>query len=55
MTSISLFGDHAATEEDFPTPSYGKPKDRRPDLKHIQTGLAVSADGGGGGQAQGRS
>jgi hypothetical protein len=46
MTSISLFGDYATTEEAFATPSYGKPKDRRPDLKQIQTGLAVSADGG---------
>ena len=24
----------------------GHPKDRRPDLKQIQTGLAVAADGG---------
>lgn len=46
MTSISLFGDYAATEEAFATPSYGKPKDRRPDLKQIQTGLAVTGDGG---------
>jgi transposase len=46
MTSISLFGAYGGVEEGFATPSYGKPKDRRPDLKQIQTGLAVSGDGG---------
>ncbi|CAN5117603.1 IS1634 family transposase [soil metagenome] len=46
MTSISLFGDYHALEAGFAAPSYGKPKDRRPDLKQIQAGLAVSGDGG---------
>lgn len=46
MTSISLFGAYGEVEEGFAVPSYGKPKDRRPDLKQIQTGLAVSGDGG---------
>jgi transposase len=46
MTSISLFGAYEAVEEDFVEPRYGHPKDRRPDLKQVQAGLAVSADGG---------
>jgi transposase len=46
MTSISLFGDYEATEEDFAEPHFGHPKDRRPDLRQIQTGLGVTADGG---------
>ncbi|MFN2502927.1 MAG: IS1634 family transposase, partial [Acidimicrobiales bacterium] len=46
MTSISLHGDYDAIDEDFVAPSYGHPKDRRPDLKQIQTGLAVTGDGG---------
>jgi hypothetical protein len=46
MTSISLFGAYGDVEEGLAVLSYGKPKDRRPDLKQIQTGLAVSADGG---------
>jgi transposase len=46
MTSISLFGDYSEVEGAFPKPKYGKPKDRRPDLKQIQTGLAVTGDGG---------
>ena len=46
MTSISLYGDYDANEEGFATPSYGHPKDRRPDLRQIQTGLAVTGDGG---------
>ena len=46
MTSISLFGDYEQPEEGFAEPRWGKPKDRRPDLKQIQTGLAVSGDGG---------
>lgn len=46
MTSISLHGDYDTVEEDFAQPSYGHPKDRRPDLKQIQTGLAVTGDGG---------
>lgn len=46
MTSISLHGDYSEVDEDHVRPRYGKPKDRRPDLKQIQTGLAVTGDGG---------
>ncbi len=46
MTSISLFGDYDQLEDGFAQPSYGHPKDRRVDLKQIQTGLAVTGDGG---------
>ena len=46
MTSISLFGDYDTLEDGFAEPSYGHPKDRRVDLKQIQTGLAVTGDGG---------
>lgn len=46
MTSMSLHGAYEEVEEDFPAPGYGHPKDRRTDLKQIQAGLAVTADGG---------
>ena len=46
MTSISMFGDYDNPETGFAEPSYGHPKDRRVDLKQIQTGLAVTGDGG---------
>jgi RHS repeat-associated protein len=46
MTSISLFGAYEVTEEDFAEPRFGHPKDRRPDLRQIQAGLGVTADGG---------
>lgn len=46
MTSISLHGAHDTPEPGFVEPSYGRPKDRRPDLKQVQTGLAVTGDGG---------
>ncbi len=46
MTSISLFGDYDDPEEGFVEPRHGHPKDRRPDLKQVQAGLAVSGDGG---------
>lgn len=46
MTSISLFGDYEAAEEGFVLPHYGHPKDGRTDLKQVQTGFAVAADGG---------
>jgi transposase len=46
MTSISLYGAYPEPEEEYPAPRWGHPKDRRPDLKQIQTGLAVAADGG---------
>lgn len=45
MTSMSLYGHYDQAEEGFATPKYGHPKDRRPDLKQVQTGLGVSADG----------
>lgn len=45
MTSISLFGAYPGNDPDYPQPGWGHPKDRRPDLKQIQTGIAVSADG----------
>src|SRR6266542_729236 len=46
MTSISLYGAYPVLDEDHPAPAYGHPKDRRTDLKQIQAGIAVAADGG---------
>ena len=46
MTSISLYGAYQEPEEGFIAPRFGHPKDRRPDLKQVQTGLAVTGDGG---------
>ena len=46
MTSISLFGDYDGAEAGFAEPSYGHPKDRRVDLKQIQTGLGVTDERG---------
>ncbi len=46
MTSVSLYGAYEQTEEDYPAPRFGHPKDRRVDLKQIQAGLAVTGDGG---------
>ncbi len=46
MTSISLYGAYPAPDEEYPAPRWGHPKDRRPDLKQIQAGLAVAGDGG---------
>src|SRR5712691_10643241 len=46
MTSISRHGAYLGSEEGLPLPKFGDPKDRRPDLKQIQTGIAVSGDGG---------
>jgi transposase len=46
MTSISLYGAYDRVDDEHPTPAYGHPKDRRTDLKQIQAGLAVAADGG---------
>jgi transposase len=45
MTSVSLYGDYEASDEQFPQPRFGHPKDRRPDLKQIQAGIATAADG----------
>jgi transposase len=46
MTSVSLYGAYPDPDGQYPAPRWGHPKDRRPDLKQIQAGLAVSADGG---------
>ena len=43
---MSLFGDYDRHDTKFAVPSYGHPKDRRADLKQIQTGLGVTGDGG---------
>lgn len=45
MTSVSLFGDYPEPDPEFPQPRFGHPKDRRPDLKQIQAGIATAADG----------
>ncbi|MGW7754568.1 hypothetical protein ACWGK6_24095 [Streptomyces violaceusniger] len=47
MTSMSLTGafDPEDQDPDYPKVAYGHPKDRRVDLKQIQAGLGVSADG----------
>lgn len=46
MTSISLYGAYDQADADHPAPRFGHPKDRRPELKQIQSGLAVTSDGG---------
>jgi len=46
MTSVSVHGAYAQNEDGFAAPGFGHPKDRRPDLKQVQTGIAVSGDGG---------
>ncbi|MFE6105258.1 IS1634 family transposase [Streptomyces laurentii] len=49
MTSMSVHGAFPAQDQDERYPLIacnGHPKDRRVDLKQIQTGLAVTADGG---------
>jgi transposase len=46
MTSISLYGAYDQVEDGFAAPRWGHPKDRRPDLKQVQAGLAVAGDGG---------
>ena len=45
MTSISLFGEYRRVDENYATPRFGHPKDRRTDLKQIQAGVASAADG----------
>jgi len=45
LTSIWLYGADPDPDGGFPTPRCGHPKDRRPDLKQVQTGLAVTGDG----------
>ena len=46
MTSISLYGAYPEVDQEYATPKFGHPKDRRRDLKQIQTGIGTSADGG---------
>jgi transposase len=46
MTSISLYGAYEQADGDYAAPKFGHPKDRRPDLKQVQAGLAVTGDGG---------
>ncbi|MEU7061689.1 IS1634 family transposase [Streptomyces sp. NPDC046197] len=48
MTSMSVHGAYPDDEQDeqYPVIGYGHPKDRRVDLKQVQAGFAVSADGG---------
>ncbi|MBL3668039.1 hypothetical protein JL475_18995 [Streptomyces sp. M2CJ-2] len=45
---MSVHGAFPAEDQDeqYPVVSYGRPEDRRVDLKQVQAGLAVSADGG---------
>jgi hypothetical protein len=46
LTSISLYGAYPQADLEYPAPRWGHPRDRRPDLRQIQAGLAVSGDGG---------
>ena len=46
MTSFSLHGAYDDTDEDYPEPRYGHPKDRLPDLLQVQAGIAAAGDGG---------
>ncbi|WP_246144926.1 IS1634 family transposase [Actinacidiphila oryziradicis] len=48
MTSMSVYGAYPVEEQDqeYPVIGYGHPMDRRVDLKQVQAGLAVTADGG---------
>lgn len=46
MTSMSPRGSYDRVDEGHPAPAWGHPKDRRADLKQIQAGIAVTADGG---------
>jgi transposase len=46
MTSISLHGVYEQADEDYAAPKFGHSKDRRADLKQVQAGIAVTADGG---------
>jgi transposase len=46
MTSMSLYGEYEQPDDAYAVPKFGHPKDRRPDLKQVQAGLAVTADGG---------
>jgi transposase len=41
-----VYGEYEQVDEAFPTPKFGHPKDRRADLKQVQAGFGVAADGG---------
>ncbi len=45
MTSVSLYGQYEAAEQEYAQPRFGHPKDRRADLRQIQAGVAAGADG----------
>jgi transposase len=45
MTSFSVHGEYEQVDEAYAVPKFGHPKDRRPDLKQVQAGIAVTADG----------
>jgi transposase len=46
MTSMSMYGEFEQVDEAYTVPRFGHSKDRRPDLKQVQAGIAVTADGG---------
>ncbi|MCX4682013.1 hypothetical protein OG413_43285 [Streptomyces sp. NBC_01433] len=48
MTSMSVHGAYpeAGQDEDYPMVKFGHAKDRRVDLKQVQAGIGVAADGG---------
>lgn len=45
MTSMSVHGEYEQVDEAYAAPNFGHPKDRRADLKQVQAGIAVTADG----------
>jgi hypothetical protein len=45
MTSFSVYGEYEQVDQEYAVPKFGHPKDRRPDLKQVQAGIAVAADG----------
>ncbi len=46
MTSMSVYGEYEQVDDEYAAPKFGHSKDRRPDLKQVQAGLAVTGDGG---------
>ncbi|SNQ48617.1 hypothetical protein FRACA_2610003 [Frankia canadensis] len=46
ITTILLHGAYREADGDYAAPRHGHPKDRRADLKQVQTGLATTGDGG---------
>ena len=45
-TSVSLYGVYETGENPAVVITYGHSKDRRPDLRQVVVGMAVSGDGG---------